>query len=284
MTSVDTVLIASPPWADFAFTGLPVGTAACRIYRKHAGSWRLLPGSSQRPVLGTEWRYLDHGLPVSETVGDGVYPGGDVYPGGVYPWVGVGGVEYRLEPLSDAGAVLDAGVLEWSVTAALVGASRGWLSDPLDPLAAVEVTILAEATGEAWGGTGGRVQPPGGMPVALGHTRFRTRPWRLQVDTATDAQKARDWIERGGVLLLRGDPATLSHESGVVYLDIDSPSMRWTNPYDPRRWLVFEAVECAPPAILQLVAARTYADDLAEHPTYADSAAAFSTYLDRMRG
>lgn len=284
MTSVDTVLIASPPWADFAFSGLPVGTVACRIYRKHGGLWRLLPGSSQRPALGTEWRYLDHGLPVSETVGDGVYPGGDVYPGGVYPWVGVGGVEYRLEPLSDAGAVLDAGVLEWSVTAALVGASRGWLSDPLDPLQAVQVTVMATDRGEAWGGSGGRVQPPGGMPVATGRTRFRQRSWRLKFDSLADGQAAHGMVEAGGVLLLRADPGTLSHDTGVVYLDTDDPAMTWTHPRDPRRWLTFSGVEVAPPAILQLVAARTYADDLAEHPTYADSAAAFSTYLDRMRG
>ena len=68
MTTVSTVIVSSPPWADFAFSGLPAGTVTCRILRADPdGSWRLLPGSSQRPVLGSGWRYLDHGLPVRES-------------------------------------------------------------------------------------------------------------------------------------------------------------------------------------------------------------------------
>ena len=263
MTTVSTVIVSSPPWADFAFSGLPAGTVTCRILRADPdGSWRLLPGSSQRPVLGTGWRYLDHGLPVRES-----------------PTT----INYRLEPLSSAGAVLPAGVLEWTVTAPTVGHSEAWLSDPLDPLRGVRVTVNATDRQQPWGGSGGLLAPIGGPPVSTGMRRFRQRAWRVKTATAGAHGAVLGMVDSGAVLLLRGDPACLVHDTGVVYLHVERPAMQWVLVHDARRWWDLSGTECAPPAILQLVAGRTYADDLAEHATYAASKAALPTYLDRMR-
>lgn len=261
MTTVSTLLVSSPPWADFAFASLPVGTASCRIMRKDAGSWVRLPGASARPVLGAEWRFIDHGLPVRTAAT---------------------AVEYRIEPLSAAGAILSAGVLEWSVTSPTVAHSTGWLSDPLDPLAAVHVTVLEPSgnRGDEWSGASGLVRPLGGLPVSLGSQRVRSRGWRVKTETAEQATSLRAMIEGGGVLLLRADPECVDHPTGVIYLHVDQPSVSGVL---SRIWSL-AGTECAPPAILQLVASRTFADDLAEHPTFADSLAAFPTFLDRMRG
>ena len=265
MTTVSTLLVASPPWADFAFAALPAGTVSCRILRKDAGAWTVLPGASARPVLGAEWRFIDHGLPVRESAT---------------------AIDYRLEPLSDAGAILSAGVLEWSVTSPVVGHSGGWLSDPLDPLAGVPVTVLDPSgnRGDVWSGGSSLLRPMSGDPVSLGARRARSRGWRVRTQTAAQAAAVWQMVDRGGVLLLRADPSCVDHRTGVVYLHVDEPSASATLTHqEVRRWSL-AGTECRPPAILQVVASRTYADDLAEHPTYADSTAAFDTYLDRVRG
>ena len=264
MTTVSTLIVASPPWADFAFAALPAGTVSCRILRKDAGSWVALPGASARPVLGAEWRFIDHGLPVRESAT---------------------AIEYRLEPLSDAGAILPAGVLEWTVTSPTVEHGEVWLSDPLDPLRGIKAAMTA--TGDErqeWASTGGLLTPVGGRPVSAGFQRSRRRAWNMETASAGDAAAALGMVESGAVLLLRGDPDCLVHDTGVVYLHVDQPSMRWVLVHDSRRWWSLAGTECRPPAILQVVASRTYADDLAEHATYADSTAAFATYLDRTRG
>ena len=260
MTTVSTVIVSSPPWADFAFSALPAGTVACRILRADPdGTWRQLPGAGQRPVLGSEWRFIDHGLPVRNAATS---------------------IAYRLEPLSAAGAILPAGVLEWTVAAPTVTGATGWLSDPLDPLRAVPVTMLAPGRewGDSWTGAGGLFTPLGGDPVSSGFRRQRSRGWAVQ--TATDGQDEAVWemVDMGGVLLLRADPGVVAHRTGVIYLHVEGAS----GPTLARVWSI-PGTECAPPAILQLVAGRTYADDLAEHATYAISKAALPTYLDRMR-
>lgn len=263
MTTVSTVIVSSPPWADFAFSGLPAGTVACRILRADPdGSWRLLPGSSQRPVLGSGWRYLDHGLPVRESAAS---------------------ISYRLEPLSAAGAVLPAGVLEWTVTAPTVEHGAVWLSDPLDPLRGVMVSMQVSDDSQSWAGSGGLLSVIGGAPVSVSMGRYRQRSWRVNTETDADTAAVLGMVDSGAVLLLRGDPACLVHDTGVVYLHVERPAMQWVLVHDARRWWDLAGTECAPPAILQLVAGRTYADDKAEHSTYAASKAALPTYLDRMR-
>ena len=263
MTTVSTVIVSSPPWVDFAFSALPAGTAACRILRADPdGTWRQLPGAGQRPVLGSEWRFIDHGLPVRNAATL---------------------ISYRLEPLSAAGAVLPAGVLSWSVTAPTVAHAEVWLSDPLDPLMAVKLTANATDYAQSWGGSGGLLTPIGGLPVSTGMSRWRQRSWRVKTTNAGDAAAVLGMVDSGAVLLLRGDPECLAHDTGVVYLLAERPSMQWVTTHDPRRWWDLAGTECQPPAILQLVAGRTYADDLAEHATYAISKAALPTYLDRMR-
>lgn len=265
MTTVSTLVLTNPPWADFAFDALPVGTASCRILRFDAGAWVELPGAKARPVLGDEWRYLDHGLPVREVAAP---------------------ISYRLEPLSAAGAILSAGVLEWTVTAPVVDHGDVWLSDPLNPLAAVKAAMSATGDeAQTWGASsGGLLTPLGGRPVSTGMQRQRQRPWHVETASDVDASAVLGMVDSGAVLLLRGDPACLVHDTGVVYLHVDGPRMRWVLVHDSRRWWDLPGTECRPPAILQLVANRTYADDLAEHATYAASTLAFPTYLDRVRG
>ena len=263
MTAIQPLMIPSPPYLDLAVTGLPAGTARCRVVRTWAGVSEELTGGSRRPVVGTQWRVLDHSVPVS----------GDAAP-----------VEYRIEPLTAGGAVIAAGVASITLPTTQVAHSQAWLSDPLDPLGATQVEVKVPGE-DTWQGEGELLTPMGGLPVSTGFTRARSRDWRFKTSEFSQAAAAAVMIARGGVLLLRGDPSCLGHPTGVIHLHSDSPAMSSVRGFhDPVRNWSIPAVECAGPALLEAVAVRTYADDRDVHATYAASKAAFATYLLRSRG
>lgn len=267
MTSLSTHMVVSPGWVELFATDLPAGTASVRVVRQWRGTDAVLTGATKRPVQDGAWRYLDHALPCSLT------PATDP-------------VGYRVEPLSDGGAILDDGVATVSVQPLQVGHSEALLSDPLDPLGGTRVTLMRSGD-LAWSASSGDLLGPalGGLPVSTGMTRQREHSISAKTTSAVDAQLMQTMIERGGVLLVRADPSCLDHPTGVLYLHVPSPSRAAIKgPHGlTRRWAL-SGTECAPPASLALVAARSYADTSSDFPTYAATKAALPTYLQRSRG
>lgn len=263
MTTLSTLVSGTPPWADIAASGLPVGTARVRLLRTWQGVTEPVRGASGVAPVGSAWRYVDYSMPVTSTAAT---------------------VDYTVEPLSSAGATLTAGVVAVSLAAPIVDHSDVWVSDPLDPLGATLVGARDDGLDE-WDGDGSLLTPLGGLPVSSRLTRTRGRSWRLRTDGAGAIAKMWALIDSGAVLLLRGDPACLGHPSGVVHLHAPRASVsapRGTHD-ELRYWSIF-GTECAAPALLVAVPTRTYRDTTDAFASYAATAAALPTYLARTRG
>lgn len=255
------VVSHTPPTLDLAVTGLPADTVEVRITRTWQGVSTPLPDARRRPVIGGEWRYIDPALPVSTSGGT---------------------VAYTVEAVDSTGSVTD--VAQTVVAAARVEHSQAWISDPLDATSPLLVDAQAGDGAQGWDSAGDLLTPMGGLAISGGHRRARRRTWLLQTASPADEQALWGMIERGGDLLLRADPACLDHPTGVAYIAATDATLEHVLPHDPDRWWALSCVEVAPPALTAVVAARTYGDDLAEHPTYGESRAMFATYLTRSRG
>lgn len=189
-------------------------------------------------------------------------------------------IRYTLEVVTSGGSI----VRTLDVPPALVGDSDVWLSDPLDPRGAVLVTAMAtDGEGMSWDSDGGVIAPMGGLAISTGQRRTRVRGWRLETEDPAAYAGLVAMIDRGAVLLLRGDPDCLDHPDGVVYAHVESPRWGHVLPHSPHRWLTFTGREVAAPLASTIVAARSYGQDFEEHASYADSLAALPTYLDRVR-
>lgn len=260
MIAISAVSVAAPPWVDLAITGLPAGTASIRVGRSFAGFSDRVRGDSTTPILGTDARVVDWAAPV-----------------------GVGSVVYTVSALSAVGAVLETATA--TVTATAIDHSQAWLSDPHDPTGAVLVDVLRVSDGERRSAPGAStVATVTGLPVALDARRqWRERSWALVTGTEQDADAA-DAIFDSSLVLLRGAPSCLDHRSGVLHVQASSLTRDRTLPHEPRIVWTFDGVETRGPQAPPAVAARTFQDDLDQHPTFADSLAAFPTFLDRMRG
>lgn len=280
MTDISVWVVASPGWADLAVSGLPAGTASCRVVRRWRGRSEVLRGATRRPVTGDTWRFLDHAMPATVSPVDGG-PWGGPPPSNL---VDADVVSYTVEPLTAGGAIIAGGLATVTVSALTVGHSEALLSDPLDPLHGISVSLL-EADEDSWSGDGDLLTPIGGLPVSTGMTRATTRPWSLETSSVEDAVALRDMLARGGVLLIRGDPDCLDHPTGVVYVHVPSPSMtRVRGSHDPLRIWSLTGTECAEPAQLAVVAIRSYGDSSSDFASYGQATSALPTYLDRSRG
>ena len=267
MTTLTAHRVVSPGWVDIFATGLPAGTASVRIARTWAGATEHLSGAMRRPVLDGTWRYLDHSLPCA------------LADAGIV-------VTYRVEPLTSGGAVLTDGVASIEVEPLTVTHSEVLLSDPLDPLGGVSVTV-ARPGDMQWSSSSGELLGPalGGLPVSTGLTRLREQAWTVKSTDRATAAKIQTMIERGGVLLVRGDPSCLDHPTGVVHLHVPAPTRATARgSHEPTRRWVINGTECVAPSRLALVATRPYADTSAAFASYAATTAALPTYLDRSRG
>lgn len=189
-------------------------------------------------------------------------------------------VRYTLEIITSGGSI----VRTLDVEPALVADSDVWLSDPLDPRGAVLVTAMAtDGEGMSWDSDGGVMAPMGGLAISTGQRRTRVRGWRLKTENPADYAGIIAMIDRGSVLLLRGDPDCLDHPEGVIYAHVESPRWGHVLPHSKQRWLTLTGREVVAPLASTIVAARSYETDLAEHPTYGTSLQALPTYLDRVR-
>lgn len=266
MTVLTSHTVVSPGWVDLLATGLPAETTAVRCVRSWRGVESVLSGTTLRPVQDGTWRYLDHALPAA--------------------LAGSGSVSYRVEPLGEGGGIITEGVQTLSVAPLVVDHSTALLSDPLDPLGGLSVTV-GRAGDLAWSSSSGEVLGPamGGLPVSAGMVRQREHTLTVKTSTVADAGRVWAMIERGGVLLLRGDPSCLDHPTGLLYLHVPAPTRTMLRgPHEStRRWTI-AGTEVAAPARLALVATRSYADTTSDFTTYAATLAALPTYLDRSRG
>lgn len=245
---------------DLYIDDLPSDAVTVTVTRAWNGRTHRLP-SLWRPG-STDVRLVDEAAPVSETGGSATY---------------------TVRAVAADGTVTTVSV---DVPAASIDHSTAWLSDPLDPKGAVLVDVMS--TGDdslAWSGDGGGlIAPMGGIAISTGRRRARSRAWRVKTHDRAGREAVIRMIERGSVLLLRGDPDCLDHPDGIVHMDVTGPSMSAVLPHLPERWFDLAGVEVAAPSQAALVPRRTYRDDLEEHPTYRASLTALPTYLARTRG
>jgi len=258
---ITTRVDATPPQVRIEATAMPAAAVAVRVTRSWAGSETPCPDAGLVPVVGGTWGWTDYGLPATV---DGV------------------ACTYVVQALSAAGSVVDTGTAR--ATTAMVEHSAGWLSDPLDPLSAVPVTITHETSPPGWAHGGATVAPMGGVAVSLGSRRARTRDWGVSVSSGEAWSAIWEMLERGGVLLLRADPSCVDHPTGHIHMHVDGAEVSTALPHDQWRGVTLATVEVAPPLHAVAVAAVTYADTTATYTSYARTRAALPTYADRSRG
>lgn len=250
-----------PPQARLEITGLPASTVTVRVRRSWAGVEAPCPDATLVQPVGGTWAWTDHGLPATHDAGSCVY---------------------TVEGLGAGGAVVDTDTV--SVPTAVVGHSEAWLSDPLDPLAAIRASVTDDTSPPGWASSGAVVAPLGGVAVSLGTRRARTREWGLAVEDPEAWRGLWRMIDRGGTLLLRTDPGCVDHPTGLVHLHIDDAQALPALPHDVWRGVQLRATEVAPPLHAVAVVARSYADTSAEYSSYQRTRAALPTYADRSRG
>lgn len=258
---VTTRLNGTPPQVRLEITGLPATTARVRVTRSWADYETPCPDAGLVIPVGGTWAWTDYGLPATAETAT---------------------CTYLIEATDASGAVVDTGTT--TVKTALVGHSDGWLSDPLDPLSAVRVTVTHETGAPGWASSGSVVAPMGGVAVSLGAQRSRSRDFCVSVDDRASWSAIWQMLERGGVLLLRTDPSCVGHPTGHIHLHVDDAQATETLPHDPWRGVVLRTTEVAPPLHAVAVEAVTYADTTATYTTYARTRAALPTYADRSRG
>lgn len=261
MTNVQAVAVASPPWVDLFISALPSGTASIMVERSWGNEPDRVRGDSTTPIIGGAARLVDWAAPV-----------------------GVGTIVYRVTALSATGQELESEIA--SVASTDIGHSEAWLSDPHDPTGAVLVGVLRpDDSGQQWSAPGAdAVATITGLPLALdGRRMWRTRQWTLVTESEADALLVEAALD-SAVVLLRAQPECLDHRTGVVHVMSPSITRTRTMPHEPRIVWELAGPETRGPQGPPAVAARTYQDDLDEHPTYAASLAALPTYIDRLRG
>ncbi|MGO5416101.1 hypothetical protein ACTQXJ_09235 [Collinsella sp. LCP19S3_C6] len=251
------LVMQSPPWVDMLVTEVPAGVVSLRVWRVVDGV--RVPVRGQHVPLGSSARVVDWDIPVGVPV------------------------TYLVEAVSSSGQVVGTG--GESVQAVVSpGHSRAWLSDPMAPLGTVVVGVLRSESRGRWSSASEMVRPMGGLPVTVGGARqVRVRSWRLVAEDEATVQAVDRIMLAGPTVLLRGDPECLDHPTGLLYVSAADVESERTVPHLPRVAWQVDGYESRGPAILPVVPSRTYADDMAEHPTYQDSTAAAATYLDRLR-
>lgn len=232
-----------------------------RVTRAWRGTSLPAPETSYRPIIGGTWDWTDYALPVTEDVTE---------------------ITYTLDAYSASGQLLDTTRLTTSV--GLAGHSDAWLSDPLDPLAAIRVQVLAAGGGHGWSSSGRVVSLMGGRAISLGQSRAREREWLLGY-TPADSLALTAMLDRGADLLLRADPDCVQHPTGVCYLAVTDarllPGLPHTGDLHQAQ---LRAIEVLPPLRPVAVPAWSYADTSSTYPTYAATRAALPYYRDRSRG
>lgn len=250
------LVMQSPPWVDMLVTQVPAGAVSVRAWRVWRAAEVLVRG--RHVLLGSSARVVDHDLPVGSPV------------------------SYRVEALSGSGQVVESASVQ--VSAPSPGHSMAWLSDPMSPMGSVVVGVLRGGSRGRWSSAMEMVRPMGGLPITQGGERqVRVRSWRLVAEDEATVQAVDAIMLAGPTVVLRGDPECLDHPTGLLYVSAADVESERTVPHLPRVTWQMDGYESRGPAILPVVPSRTYADDMAEHPTYQDSTAAAATYLDRLR-
>ena len=261
MTSVEAITVADPPFVDLYIDGLPTGTGRVEVTRTFRQSAGRVRGDSWAAVVGDSVRLIDWGVPVSATREE---------------------VSYVVQPVAANGAALGGPGIT-SVDAPAIDARMVWVSDPHNPMGAALVRLLAEPERPKWSARVEVITTLTGRPLAIsGERSARTRGWHV-CSTSAEVIAAMDRVIESGVLLVRGDPTVLDHETGALFSTAPDVTRWRPEPGEPFVTYAWSGVESRGPMAPPVVSRRTYQDDLDEDPTYGASKAAYPTYLDRAR-
>ena len=260
--SITTVATTAPPSVDIGVTSLPSGTASVLIERLWEST--SAPIRDDGTVAGLTGHAVDYDAPVGRPM------------------------SWRVTALSASGGTLEQGT-SWQVTIAAPAAGWCWISDPMAPRGAMLLPLAVDSDAVRSYAADVKAVPVSGAstPQAIGGVRQVASDWPLIIgtDTAADAAAFEVLISGGQVLLLRADPATMPHRTGVVFLAV--PTFVRHN-YLPAAFVDWEGsgFEALGPAIPSAVVSRAYSDLKAAGGTYATLKSAWSgkTYLDLARG
>jgi len=162
----------------------------------------------------------------------------------------------------------------------LVDPTTAWVMDPEDPTNAMLLPLKVGTNAQVGHqSAGAAVLPLQGLPIWLGGPRtLLSRAFVISTLTTAEATQFAQMIAPGGVLLIR-PPATMRHDTGLIYVGVGSiPEAAWIPAEAPADWTI-DGTEVADDGWPTVVAERTWMDLEAECATWLDVEAMYATWL-----
>lgn len=255
-STVSVVLAMAPaPSARITVSTIPGTVAYVQIWRGDGSTETRVMGDSDQVPAGALF-IVDYRVPLGRSV------------------------TYRVVTYTAAGVVVDTATSS-AVLASSTDPNLAWVMDPEDPTTALLLPLMAGTDAEiSHQSSGVVVHPLVGLPRLLGGPRTtHARPFILSTGTLAETTQFANMIKVGGQLLVRPDPSVFRHDTGLIYVGMDTIIENPRHPNEgPARWS-FTGTEVEDDGWPVVVAARSWLDLEATFADWPAVEAAYATWL-----